>query len=170
MELHVDEDQLASCVSCGLCLPHCPTFRVSGEERYSPRGRIEAMRQVHLGGRPADASFLDVVDTCVQCRGCETACPSAVPFGRLMEATRETLAAEAGYQPRWRRLALGGLGHHRLVLAGSTLLPPPSGPDSYRPAWPGGSACRPGCRCAAPGCGPPGRARAPTTCGCSPVA
>ena len=122
MKLRVDEDQLASCVSCGLCLPHCPTFRVSGEERYSPRGRIESMRQVHLGGRPADASFLDIVDTCVQCRGCETACPSAVPFGRLMEATRETLAAETGYQPRWRRAALAGLGHHRLVLVGSTLL------------------------------------------------
>ena len=122
MKLSVDEDQLASCVACGLCLPHCPTFRATGEERYSPRGRIEAMRQVHLGGRPADAAFLDMMDTCVQCRGCETACPSSVPFGRLMEATRETLAAETRYQPRHRRLALKALGHHRLLLTGSSLL------------------------------------------------
>jgi glycolate oxidase iron-sulfur subunit len=122
VKLAVDEDQLASCVSCGLCLPHCPTFRVSGQERYSPRGRIEAMRQVHLGGRPADASFVDMMDTCVQCRGCETACPSSVPFGRLMEDTRATLAAETRYQPRHRRLAMRALGHHRLVLAGSKML------------------------------------------------
>jgi glycolate oxidase iron-sulfur subunit len=126
MKLRVDEDQLATCVSCGLCLPHCPTFRVTGEERYSPRGRIEAMRQVHLGGRPADASFIDIVDTCVQCRGCETACPSGVPFGRLMEATRETLAdqTETGkpYEPAWRRLAYRVLGHHRLLVAGSHAL------------------------------------------------
>src|SRR3954471_15926352 len=122
MKLSVDEDQLATCVSCGLCLPHCPTFRATGEERYSPRGRIEAMRQVHLGGRPADAPFIDMMDTCVQCRGCETACPSSVPFGRLMEATRDTLASETSYQPRHRRLALRALGRHRLVLAGSSLL------------------------------------------------
>jgi glycolate oxidase iron-sulfur subunit len=122
MELHLDEDVLASCVSCGLCLPHCPTFRVSGEERYSPRGRIEAMRQVHLGGRPADSAFVDMMDTCVQCRGCETACPSGVAFGRLMESTRETLATEAGYVPRWKRLGYALLGRHRLVLAGSSAL------------------------------------------------
>jgi glycolate oxidase iron-sulfur subunit len=122
MKLYIDEDQLATCVSCGLCLPHCPTFRVTGEERYSPRGRIEAMRQVHLQGRDADASFLDIVDTCVQCRGCETACPSAVPFGRLMEDTRHTLADKAGYQPRWRRLAFRSLGFHRLLLIGTFLL------------------------------------------------
>jgi glycolate oxidase iron-sulfur subunit len=122
MDLRLDEDLLAGCVSCGLCLPHCPTFRVTGEERYSPRGRIEAMRQVHLGGRPADASFLDVVDTCVQCRGCETACPSGVQFGRLMEATRETLAEKTSYQPAWRSWPLRALGHHRVLVAGSTAL------------------------------------------------
>lgn len=122
MDLRLDEDLLAGCVSCGLCLPHCPTFRVTGEERYSPRGRIEAMRQVHLGGREADASFLDIVDTCVQCRGCEPACPSGVQFGRLMEATRETLAEQTSYQPAWRALPLRVLGRHRLLLAGSTVL------------------------------------------------
>ena len=123
MKLDINDDHLASCVSCGLCLPHCPTFRVTGEEQYSPRGRIEAMRQVHLNDAPISARFIDMMDTCVQCRGCETACPSAVPFGRLMEATRETLARETpSYQPRWRRLGYRMLAHHRVLLFGSTLL------------------------------------------------
>ena len=58
MKLHVDEDELASCVACGLCLPHCPTYRVSGEEAKSPRGRIAAMRSVHSGESPADETFV----------------------------------------------------------------------------------------------------------------
>ncbi|MBM3684354.1 MAG: 4Fe-4S dicluster domain-containing protein [Actinobacteria bacterium] len=122
--LHVHDDDLASCVGCGLCLPHCPTFRITGEERYSPRGRIEAMRQVHIGAKPVEASFVDMMDTCVQCRGCETACPSGVPFGRLMEGTRSTLAGGAvpGYQPWWRRIGYRMLSAHRAVVVGSRLL------------------------------------------------
>ena len=122
MKLHVDEDELASCVACGLCLPHCPTYRVSGEETKSPRGRIAAMRSVHAGESEPDATFVRYMDECVQCLGCQSACPSGVPFGRLMEGTRETLAAEQRYVPWWKRTAYAGLGHHRLVLAGSTAL------------------------------------------------
>jgi glycolate oxidase iron-sulfur subunit len=90
--LGLDEDELVSCVACGLCLPHCPTYRVTGLEAASPRGRIAAMRAVDLRGAPIDATFLRVIDECVQCRGCEAACPSAVPFGHLMEGTRAALA------------------------------------------------------------------------------
>jgi len=122
VNLGIDDDELSQCVSCGLCLTHCPTFRVTGDEGASPRGRITAMRAVQRDGAPVDARFVEVIDTCVQCRGCETACPSAVPFGHLMEATRESLASRPGYQPWWRRLGYGALGHHRLVLAGSTVL------------------------------------------------
>lgn len=123
MDLHIDDAQLGSCVACGLCLPHCPTFRITGDEAQSPRGRIAIMRQVQWQGVEPDDAFLNAIDTCVQCRGCETACPSGVPFGRLMEATRETLVAERrGYQPWWRRAGYRALEHHRLVLAGSTLL------------------------------------------------
>jgi glycolate oxidase iron-sulfur subunit len=119
--LGVDDDELALCVSCGLCLPHCPTYRVTGDESASPRGRIAAMRAVQAGA-PATAEFVSYMDLCVQCRGCEVACPSSVPFGRLMEETRHTLATQLGYQPWWRRLGFRALGHHRLLLVATFLL------------------------------------------------
>ena len=101
----------SSCVACGLCLPHCPTFRVTGEEALSPRGRIDAMRAVQWRGAPIDAEFVEFMETCVQCRGCEPACPSGVPFGHLMEGTREALAARAARStPRWQRAAFAVLG------------------------------------------------------------
>jgi glycolate oxidase iron-sulfur subunit len=118
MTLRVDEDELAACVSCGLCLATCPTYRVTGDESASPRGRIAAMRAVHSGALPlTDPTFTEFMDLCVQCRACETACPSAVPFGRLMEGARETLAERTRYQPLWRRLGYRALGHHRLLHA-----------------------------------------------------
>ena len=122
LRLGLVPDDLASCVSCGLCLPHCPTFRATGEESLSPRGRIDAMRGVEDGSVPVDDEFLSIVETCVQCRGCEPACPSSVPFGSLMEQTRATLAHEGRITPRWQRLAFATLSRHRLLLAGSTAL------------------------------------------------
>jgi glycolate oxidase iron-sulfur subunit len=122
VDLRIDPDELATCVSCGLCLPHCPTFRATGEEALSPRGRIAAMRSVQLDGAPADDSFVEFMSSCVQCRGCEPACPSGVPFGHLMEATRSTLATQGRITPWWQRAGFRVLAHHRLLLAGSTLL------------------------------------------------
>lgn len=122
MDLKIDADELATCVSCGLCLPHCPTFRATGEEALSPRGRIAAMRSVQNDAAPVTADFVEFMETCVQCRGCEPACPSGVPFGHLMEATRATLAASGRMTPWWQRAGFSVLGHHRLLLAGSTLL------------------------------------------------
>lgn len=121
MDLGVSEDDLATCVACGLCLPHCPTWRVTGEEIASPRGRIAAMAAVQHEVQQADDAFAGAMEGCVQCRGCEPACPSGVPFGSMMTATRAALT-EA--QPRrvagWQRLAYRALGRHRLLLAGST--------------------------------------------------
>jgi glycolate oxidase iron-sulfur subunit len=97
--LAVDEEELVACVACGLCLPHCPTYRVTGLEAASPRGRIAAMRAVELDGAPVDDAFRRTMETCVQCRGCEVACPSGVPFGHLMEGARESLA-HASSAPR----------------------------------------------------------------------
>jgi glycolate oxidase iron-sulfur subunit len=123
VNLDLVDDELATCVACGLCLPHCPTYRVSGDEALSPRGRIAAMRQVQWNDLPADDAFVHSIETCVVCRGCETACPSGVPFGHLMEGTRETLAGERStFVPVWQRLALRSLEHHRLLVAGSAVL------------------------------------------------
>ncbi len=122
LSLRLDDDELSSCVACGLCLPHCPTFRATGEEALSPRGRIDAMRAVQWRGAPADDQFVEFMETCVQCRGCEPACPSGVPFGRLMEGTRDALASAGRTTPWWQRRALAVLGHHRMLLAGSTAL------------------------------------------------
>ena len=122
MKFHIDDTELGSCVSCGLCLPHCPTFRVTGEEALSPRGRIAAMRAVHNDDAPVTPEFVSFMETCVQCRGCEPACPSGVPYGRLQEGVRESLAEQHRMTPRWQRAGLAVLPHHRLLLAGSTLL------------------------------------------------
>ena len=94
LDLGLDDDDLVQCVGCGLCLPHCPTYRVTGLELASPRGRIAAMRLVVAEGAPVDDTFREAIDGCLQCRGCETACPSGVAFGRLMEGTRATLHTE----------------------------------------------------------------------------
>lgn len=120
LRLHVSDDDLASCVGCGLCLPHCPTYRVSGEEAASPRGRIALMREVQWQGAAADDDFARFMDACVQCRGCEVACPSGVPFGRLMEGTKEALAQQRRTVPPMVQVAYRALGHHRVVLAAST--------------------------------------------------
>jgi glycolate oxidase iron-sulfur subunit len=89
--LGLDADDLNACVACGLCLPHCPTYRVTGREIASPRGRIAAMRAVEWNGAPIDDAFRDAMEECVACRGCEAACPSGVKFGSLMEHTRAAL-------------------------------------------------------------------------------
>lgn len=120
--LGLNDDLLAACVSCGLCLPHCPTYRVTEEESASPRGRITLMRAVEQGVLEPDDEFAMFMQRCVMCRGCETACPSGVQFGSLMETTRTALADAGKGAPKWMKLALRPLGHHRLLLLGSTLL------------------------------------------------
>jgi len=121
VDLGIDNDELNTCVQCGLCLSACPTFRVTGDETMSPRGRIALMREVQLHDAPLTEEVVDAFETCVQCRGCEPACPSDVPYGRLMERTREALITR-GVTPRWQRLALSPLGHPRLLRAGSVAI------------------------------------------------
>lgn len=120
--LGLDDDELSSCVSCGLCLPHCPTFRVTGDEALSPRGRIATMRSLEWDAAPVTSDVLDALETCVQCRGCEPACPSGVPFGHLMEGTRSVLAGQRIITPRWQRWAYAILPHSRVLHAGTRLI------------------------------------------------
>jgi glycolate oxidase iron-sulfur subunit len=81
------QSDLDKCVHCGLCLNACPTYRELGVEMDSPRGRIYLMNQV-ANGAPVDSSYVQHMDLCLACRGCETACPSGVPYGRMIEAAR----------------------------------------------------------------------------------
>jgi glycolate oxidase iron-sulfur subunit len=83
-----DLDALRKCVHCGICLPQCPTYRVLGEEMDSPRGRLYLMRATAEGRIPLTETLGRHLDRCLGCRACETACPSGVPFGQLLETTR----------------------------------------------------------------------------------
>lgn len=81
-------DDLSTCVGCGLCLPHCPTFRITSEEGHSPRGRISLIRDVVTSASVGARDIEPFLDTCIQCRGCEPACPSGVPYGRILSTYR----------------------------------------------------------------------------------
>jgi glycolate oxidase iron-sulfur subunit len=84
---------LQNCIHCGFCLPVCPTYLATGQELESPRGRLHLMRAVIDGRADASDRLLSHLDLCLQCRACETACPSAVPYGRIMEDARAATMA-----------------------------------------------------------------------------
>ena len=97
-----DLDEIRKCVHCGICLPQCPTYRVLGEEMDSPRGRLYLMRAAAEGRIGLTETFRRHLDLCLGCRACETACPSGVRFGSLLEATRAQLQRHG--PPARRRL------------------------------------------------------------------
>ncbi|MGE3270638.1 MAG: (Fe-S)-binding protein [Chloroflexota bacterium] len=84
---------MQACVHCGLCLPHCPTFRELRVETASPRGRLHLMRALSEGRVDATDTFVEHMSLCLDCRACEAACPTGVKFGHLMEATRAEVQA-----------------------------------------------------------------------------
>ena len=83
------------CVHCGFCLQACPTYLVLEDENDSPRGRLMLMRGAVEGDIAIDDPSLTThIDRCLGCRACESACPSGVPYGHLLEATRATVATK----------------------------------------------------------------------------
>lgn len=91
--LPVYED-FARCVHCGLCLNHCPTYRLWQLEADSPRGRIRQMVLLNDGAIPMSDGFVRHIDQCLDCRSCETACPSGVEYGKLVEHARARIENE----------------------------------------------------------------------------
>ena len=87
------------CIHCGLCLNQCPTYRVLGREADSPRGRIYQILQVDAGRLEIAESFVTHIDRCLGCLACETACPSGVQYGRILERARAEI--ETNYRRSW---------------------------------------------------------------------
>src|SRR5688500_13981946 len=89
----IDYELFLDCVHCGLCTSACPTYLELGTEMASPRGRIYLMRAVTDGRlEPGDPEVRRHLDLCLDCRACETACPSGVQYGQLIEPFRAHLA------------------------------------------------------------------------------
>lgn len=119
------DELLRTCIHCGLCLNDCPTYRMTGDEAHSPRGRILALRQIldpqpGVTWDPGRAS----IDLCLGCRGCETACPSGVPYGRLLEEGRGQLGDPTERLPRLVRLFTRHVVPRRRLLAVLAMLGP----------------------------------------------
>jgi glycolate oxidase iron-sulfur subunit len=110
-------EDYARCIHCGLCLNHCPTYRLWGMEADSPRGRIRQMLLVDQGRLELGEAFVTHIDRCLDCRACETACPSGVEYGKLVEAARAQI--EWNYRrPFFSRMARAIVYRHLLPYPG----------------------------------------------------
>jgi glycolate oxidase iron-sulfur subunit len=99
-------EDYARCIHCGLCLNACPTYRLWNLEADSPRGRIHQMIHVQEKGVAITDSFVEHIDKCLDCRACETACPSGVEYGKLVEHSRARIEQD------YRRPLLSRIARH----------------------------------------------------------
>jgi glycolate oxidase iron-sulfur subunit len=106
-------EDYSKCVHCGLCLNHCPTYRLWGREADSPRGRIRQMALVDQGRLELGRSFVTHIDRCLDCRACETACPSGVEYGKLVELARAQI--EQNYRRPWASRWVRRLAYEKLL-------------------------------------------------------
>lgn len=86
-----NDDVITNCMHCGLCLPTCPTYSLTGQEKSSPRGRIRLIKSVAEGKLRMTQGFIDEMNFCLDCQACETACPAGVHYGALVEAARNQI-------------------------------------------------------------------------------
>jgi glycolate oxidase iron-sulfur subunit len=100
------DDDLATCVHCGLCLNYCPTYRVTNLETESPRGRIYLMTLWKRGQMPFTEDLARHIDLCLGCRTCESVCPSGVPYGRIIEHGRAEVERLRRFNPKHRTAKL----------------------------------------------------------------
>src|SRR5438067_10148911 len=91
---NIDYKLFLDCIHCGLCTSACPTYLELGTEMDSPRGRIYLMRAVTDGRLPLDSEVRRHLDLCLDCRACESACPSGVQYGKLIEPFRIHMAKD----------------------------------------------------------------------------
>ncbi len=110
---------ISTCVHCGLCLNHCPTYKTLGLEMDSPRGRIYQVLQVNEGKMELGESFVTHIDRCLGCLACETACPSGVQYGRIVERARAQIEQKY-HRPAKSRFLRGFF--YRKVLRNFSLL------------------------------------------------
>lgn len=127
-------EQTGRCVACGLCLPHCPTYRKTQSEADSPRGRILLTQAVVQGVLPMNEKFMAHIDLCLTCRSCESACPNQVPYGRVVDEARamistkrplslaQRIAGHLAANPVWWRI--GGMSLQLACLLGLNKLIP----------------------------------------------
>lgn len=85
------DDVITNCMHCGLCLPTCPTYSLTGREKSSPRGRIRLIKSVAEGKLAMTDGFIDEMNFCLDCQACETACPAGVKYGSLVESARNQI-------------------------------------------------------------------------------
>ena len=112
---------LGTCISCGFCLPACPTYKLTGDEASSPRGRIALMRAVEAGEVDVfDVAAREQGSFCLGCRACEPVCPAGVPYGRLIEQLRD--AQWTGRRRPWRILPLLAFATSRTLIRAAGLL------------------------------------------------
>ena len=109
----------SKCIHCGLCLDQCPTYRALGMEMDSPRGRIYQIVQVDAGKLALGESFATHIDRCLGCLNCQSACPSGVAYGSLLERAR--LQIEENYKRPWLQRTVRGYFYDKVLPSFSTL-------------------------------------------------
>lgn len=98
----VPVERFLDCIHCGLCTSSCPTYLETGDENQGPRGRIYLMRAVSEGRLELDDAVRTPLETCLDCRACETACPSGVQYGRIIEPFRVAMEESAHIPSRFQ--------------------------------------------------------------------